>query len=89
MNSIIDKIESAISIEWHMVWGLDYTQEQIKNSKEFAFSVTPYLGEEHYKDDETYWGYEKYPFLVKYIKSKDWYDIPVLMHDAPWGTSIW
>jgi len=22
MNGIIDKIESAISIEWHIVWGL-------------------------------------------------------------------
>lgn len=69
MNSIIDKIESAISIEWHMVRGLDYTQQQMKNTAEFAFSVTPYLGEEHYKDDEVYRGFEKYPYLIKYLKS--------------------
>lgn len=89
MNSIIDKIESAISLEWHIVWGLDYSLEQMKHSSEFAFAVTPYLGEEHYKNDDTYWGFERHPYMIKYLKSKTWYDIPILNVNAPLGTSVW
>jgi len=55
----------------------------MKNTAEFAFSVTPYLGEEHYKDDEVYRGFEKYPYLIKYLKSKNCYDIPILNLKSP------
>jgi len=68
MNGIIDKIEASISIEWHQVRGLNYTKEQMKKQADFAFSVTPYLGEEHYKDDGDYKGYEKYPYLIKFLR---------------------
>lgn len=54
MNSIIDKIESAISLEWHIVRGLEYSIQDMNKNSEFVFAVSPYLGEEQYKDDDTY-----------------------------------
>jgi hypothetical protein len=89
MNGIIDKIEASICVEWHQVRGLQYSKEQMKKGAEFAFSVTPYLGEQHYDDDDNYRGYEKFPYLVKYLREEQRYDIPILNLDAPSGTCIW
>ena len=69
MNSIIDKIESAISLEWHIVRGLEYSIQDMNKNSEFVFAVSPYLGEEQYKDDDTFWGYEWFPYILKYLWS--------------------
>ena len=51
MNNIIDKIESSISIEWHIYRGLQISSKELKNGK-FAMSVSPYLGLEFYKQNK-------------------------------------
>lgn len=61
----------------------------MKKGADFAFSVTPYLGEQRYDDDENYRGYEKYPYFIKYLTKEQTYDIPKMNLDAPAGTCIW
>ena len=73
MLGIMDKIESSISIEWHMCRGLNYTNEQIENNNKFAFSVTPYVPS---NDDSRYW--ESEPFLIKWLIKEGRYDVPEL-----------
>ena len=84
MLAIMDKIESAISIEWHMCRGLNYSNEQLENDNKFAFSCTPYVPS---SDDSRYWECE--PFLIKWLIKEKRYDVPILSHEAPRGTSVW
>jgi hypothetical protein len=90
MNSIIDKIEASISIEWHLVRGLNYNKKAMElKPHHFAISCTPFLGEKHYEDENAYKGYEAHPYIIKYLFEEERYDVPVLNPDAPRGTSIW
>lgn len=81
MMAVMDKIEAAISIEWHMHRGLKYTTKEMRESSKFAFSCTPYVPDEDNDWDQT-------PFLIKYLSKEQRYDIPELNLGAPFGTSI-
>jgi len=55
----------------------------MKKKADFAFACTPYLGEDHYKDNDNYRGWEKYPHLIKFLRNEQRYDVPQLTLNAP------
>ena len=84
MGGIIDKLESAVSVEWHMVRGFSVSKKKLKETNRFAMAVTPFLGHD---ENDMREGDNK-PFMIKFLHDEQRYVVQGLDLDAPSGTSI-